>query len=246
MNFAYHYPLLSHLRNEVISCYDELKNLKLILMITFEKNLNLMKQPWIIVGYLVLLVLIFNYLDQPLAAYVHQWNLRVRFPFLYIFTFLGEDSLYFILLVLMTFYFRFIKKDPINEARSLFLFLCVFLASIVCTILKIVLGRSRPELWFTMHAYGFYWFKINSLYWSMPSGHATATVSLASGIGSLFPKYYLVCLGLAGMIILTRIVMYHHFLTDVMSAFYLTTLVVGLLASYAKKNKFFGKVIHFK
>lgn len=198
-------------------------------MTQFEHTFNLMKKPWSITIYLVLIILAFNCIDKPLATYFHQFDLRANlYPLNYL-TELGKSSVYVILFILITLYFRYIAANPKYEARSWFLLGCIIIPNLVCLVLKVILGRARPELLFTINAFGFYWFKTKALYWSFPSGHTTTIVGLASGLGVLFPKYFYAFLAMAFLVILTRVLLYYHYVSDVMTAFYLSILVVGML-----------------
>lgn len=207
-------------------------------MTQFEKTFNLMKKPWAIVVYSMLVILAYAFLDKPLATYFHQLDLRTNLHILNILTTLGKLVIYLVLLPLAGLYFRFLKVNPVYEARSWYLFACLVLSSLVCFVLKIAISRARPELLFSINAYGFYGFKMSSMYWSLPSGHSTTVVSLAAGLGVIFPRYFYTFLGLAFMVILTRVSLYYHYLSDVMSAFYLTLLVVGYATRYIKENHY--------
>ncbi|MCL9685619.1 phosphatase PAP2 family protein [Legionella maioricensis] len=210
-------------------------------MTQFEKTYNLMKKPWAILLYLVLVILAYHFVDRPMASYFHQLDLRANFHILNLLTTLGKVIIYVVLFTLAGLYFRYIATNPVYEARSWYLLACVVIANLVCLILKTSLGRARPDLLFTSNIFGFYWFKTTALYWSLPSGHTTTVISVASGFGVIFPKYFYAFLGLAFLIVLTRVLLYYHYLSDVMTAFYLCILVVGVFTQYIKRNQYLSK-----
>src|SRR5580704_2663519 len=140
-------------------------------MTQFERTFNLVKKPWVIALYAVLLGLVFIFVDKPLAMYFHQLDLRACLHVLNYFTEAGKVAVYVILFALMGLYFHYIRVRPEYEAKSWYMLGCVLIANLVCLVIKIVLGRARPELLFSINAFGFYWFKIKASYWSLPSGH---------------------------------------------------------------------------
>lgn len=201
---------------------------------------NVMKTPVMISAYLVLVVLTYHLLDKPIALYFYQFNLRVNAPFLNLITDLGQYKLAIPILFLLGMYFRFIRSNPIYEGRSWYLFLCVIIPVLINLILKISFGRARPELLFLNGSYGFYWFQFKKLYVSFPSGHTTTVTALASGLSIVFPRYFFVFFSVAILIILSRIFLYYHYLSDVMVAFYLSALVVGFFTEYLRKKRSTG------
>ncbi|KTD06160.1 PAP2 family protein [Legionella gratiana] len=205
-------------------------------MTQFEKTVYFMKKPWVIFLYAIFVIIAYHFVDRSLAAYFHQLDLGTKVPVLEIFTALGKSIAYIILFFIAGLYFRYIRINPINEARSWYLLGCVFIANLVCVILKVTLSRARPELLFSSHEFGFYWFKLSSNYWSFPSGHTTTVISLATGLGVLFPRYFYGLLSLAFLIALSRILLCFHYLSDVMSAFYISVLVVSFFTEYLRRK----------
>ena len=127
--------------------------------------------------------------------------------------------------------------NPVYESRSWYLLGCVFVANLVCFVCKVTLGRARPDLLFASNEFGFYWFKLSKFYWSFPSGHTTTVVSLAVGLGVLFPRYFYIALTVALLVAASRVLLYYHYLSDVLSAFYISLLVVGFFTGYLKDKK---------
>ncbi len=212
-------------------------------MSQFEKTYRLMKNAWIITFYAILVILVYHFIDIPLATYLHQLDLRTKIHALSALTALGKWTAYVALFFLAALYFRYIQVNRVYEGRSWYLLGCVLVANLVCFILKAGLGRARPELLFSSNEFGFYWFKWNKFYWSFPSGHTTTVVSLAVGLGTLFPRYFFALLGLALLVAASRVLLYYHYLSDVLTAFYLTVLVVGIFIEYLKGKKCLTKKV---
>jgi membrane-associated phospholipid phosphatase len=119
------------------------------------------------------------------------------------------------------------------------------LANFVGFILKVIFSRSRPDLFLNHNLFGFFWFKLNDSYWSFPSGHTITIISVASGLSVLFARFFYPLFAFAILIVLTRVLLYYHYLSDVMMGFYLSIMIVGFFAEHLKKHHYFNKVIIF-
>jgi membrane-associated phospholipid phosphatase len=214
-------------------------------MTQFEKTFHFMKKPGVIVFYAILVLLSYIFVDRALATYFHGLDLRTSIHFLRYLTALGQWMGYIVLFFIAAVYFRFIQANPVYAARSLYLLSCVFIANLVCLVVKVTLSRARPDLLFASGQFGFYWFKSTSNYWSFPSGHTSTIISVASGLGIVFPRYFYVLLSLALLVAASRVLLYHHYLSDVMTGFYLSLMVVGLFTQYLKGKKWFTKKCAF-
>ncbi|KTC66097.1 phosphatidylglycerophosphatase B [Legionella adelaidensis] len=205
-------------------------------MNSFERFYAFMTKPLVILSYFVLIVLSFCYLDQPIAYFFYHLNLRVNFPLLNWITHAGLGGIYLSLFLLMALYFRFIRPNKTWELRSWFLWFCIVIPSIVCTLLKIGLSRARPDLLFKKQIYGFYGFHLNAEFWSFPSGHATTVMGVFLGLCVLFPRHLTSLLILGIILASSRVLLFHHYLSDVLIASYLVLIQVGLIQYYLKKR----------
>ncbi len=209
----------------------------------FERLLAIMITPLAVAVYLGLILLSLRYLDRPIAYYFHMLDLQTHLTSLTWFTQLGSNKLYLGPLLIWALFFRYIQPNKPWEARVWFLWLCVLIPSIVCILLKILFGRARPELLFSDHLYGFYGLQKHALFWSFPSGHATTIMGFVFGLSVLFPRYsyYFIFPGL--LVVLSRIMLTHHYLSDVMAASYIALIEVGLLLYWLRKKEFFSGVL---
>lgn len=211
-------------------------------MTQFEKTFNVMRNPWVIVSYIILVCFAYFFVDKSIATYFHQLDIRGNFPALTMFTALGKWKIYILLFVFLFLYFRYLQKHEVFEAKALYLIGCIFIPNLISFVIKVCLSRARPDLLFSSNLFGFYWFQTKDLYWSFPSGHAVTITGLASGLGVLFPRYFFAFLGLAALVILSRVFLYHHYLSDVMTGFYLSLLVVGFYTEFLKRKNYLAKM----
>jgi len=195
----------------------------------FDRVLSIFTKPRVAAGVISFLVLSFLFIDQPLATYLYSLRLGINYPFLNWITNVGLGGVYFVSLFSLALFFRYIVKRADWEARAWFLWLCVVVPSLVCFCLKMLLGRSRPKLLFNDDLYGFYFFKTHAPFWSFPSGHSTTIMGLVFGLSILFPRYGYRFMFLGAVVAISRVLLTHHFLSDVLTASYLALLEVGLL-----------------
>lgn len=205
-------------------------------MTSFEKIFHWMKSPFILFLFICLIVLSYFYVDRDVASYFYSLNSRSHLFLFNWLTVLGKWKLSAFVLLGFWLYFRYIKVNTVYELRCWYLLGCVVLSNFICLALKITLSRARPDLLFQAQQFGFYWFQFKKAYWSFPSSHTITIVSLASGLGVLFPRHFYALLCVAVVISMTRVVLYYHYLSDVMIGFYLAVLIVGYWTEIIKKR----------
>jgi membrane-associated phospholipid phosphatase len=212
------------------------RKVEIKLMTQFERLYQLIKKPWFIASYAVLVILAYLYADKAIAQSLYEHSLREHATILKMLTYLGQWTIYLLLFTLMGVYFRYIKKNAIYEMRSWYLLACIALCNSVGFTLKILLSRARPDLLFQDNLFGFYWLQLNDLYWSFPSGHSITVGAIAAGLGVLFPRCFYAVFALACCVIMTRVLLYFHYLSDVMTGVYLSLLIVGVFTQSIKKH----------
>lgn len=193
-------------------------------------------QPISIVSAFLFCIISFFYLDLPLAVYLYHLDLENSAPILSWLTSFGLGMVYLTLFIIAGLLFRFHLKNRVWEARMWFLATCVTLSAGICVILKILLGRARPIMWFDFHQWGFYGLQSKSVYWSLPSGHTTNIMAVVLGLSIIFPLHARALLGAGLLIAFSRVLLTFHYLSDVVSAVYLTLLEISLLCLYLKKK----------
>lgn len=203
-------------------------------MTQFETTFNLFKKPWFFGLYALLVILAYYFVDIPVVVYFQKLGLRTSFA-LKLFTGFGRWSIYLVLFALAGCYFRFVRKNVLYEGKAWFLLGCVFLPNALGSIIKIIISRARPDLLFTDQLFGFYWFKFDDLYWSFPSGHALTIFGLISGLGVLFPRSFYPLFAFAVLVALSRVILYHHYTSDVMTGLYFGVITVGFYTAYLRR-----------
>lgn len=114
-----------------------------------------------------------------------------------------------------------------------FIFVGVGLPGLVCNIAKRAIGRARPEMFDQVGTYAFHPFAWSYRFEGFPSGHATTSSALAVVIWCLWPRWWLVGVVYAALIIVSRPIVGMHYPTDVFAG-----LVLGTLGAYAVRNYF--------
>ena len=173
----------------------------------------------LLLGALIVLV------DRPLAYYCKQHGNAIHDAIATLSS-LGEGAWYLVPSLLVFVIARFIVRRPVIAARGLFVFLGVALAGLVCDVLKVLVGRSRPLVLFREGGYEFWHLQLNADYQSFPSGHAACAAAAALAFAVVAPRYRLQLLLAALLVALTRVVIVAHFLSDVVAGAALAWLVV--------------------
>ena len=116
--------------------------------------------------------------------------------------------------------------------RAAFSVFCsVMGAGAVAGVLKIAIGRMRPVVWEALGQTGFYPFRTEWVFHSMPSGHTAASFAGLVMIGLLFPRWKFLTWTLAIVIGISRICIGEHWPSDV-----LLGALIGMVSADAIKN----------
>lgn len=169
-----------------------------------------------------------GWLDQPLAHWFKQFDetpLRDIFGFVTLF---GESTGYLIISFVLFVWFRLMARrradaggaDPRRARQALFVFVTMAAATLPVSLLKILIGRARPRLLFRDEIHGFWPFRLEYDYWSLPSGHTATAVALAMALYFLWPRYGLLYLGAALLVAMSRVIITTHYFADVVAGAY--------------------------
>lgn len=197
---------------------------------------NFMRRPAVLIISIILIMLCYTYVDRPLAEYLASLNLRNTMHFLNWVTKLGTGIVYMFSFFCLALLFRFIHINKRLEESFWFLWLCILITGASCGVLKVLLGRARPSLWFKEQAYGFYGLQSKAPFWSFPSGHTTTIMAVAFGLSVVFPRYCYAWVIAGFSVAVSRILLTHHYLTDVIAAAYLTLLEIGVFLLILEKK----------
>lgn len=179
-------------------------------------------------------------LDLPLFEYFYHHRDGPFYHAFILLTDLGKSTWY-IILSLMT-YLIWRTNRPVLARAGLFIFSTTILSGVLINIIKVIFGRARPRLYIDENIYGFFWFKLDVLYRSFPSGHATTAMAVWLAFALLFPKYRFALIAVGVLIALSRVIIGEHYLSDVLIGGYIgamTTLI--LYAKLYPKESIVGK-----
>lgn len=205
-------------------------------MLPFDRLLNLMTKPKAMIAYALLIMFSFLYFDKPITTYFNHITTERYLVFLEWLTQLGSNTLYCPLFIGLGIFFRFIRPNARRFSQVVFISMCMLVPSAMCGFLKVILGRARPYLWLQQDLYGFYGLQFHWPFWSFPSGHATTIMSLVFSLGIIFPQYFytLVMMGLT--IAFSRVMLLHHYLSDILTATYLCIVQIGILLCFLRRK----------
>ena len=149
---------------------------------------------------------------------------------------LGIATFYLIFAAVCFIIFRFIKKKKTWSNRSLFVFLSISFSGVLVLIFKFVLGRYRPRMFLEEQLYGFQFFQLKGKLTSFPSGHASTIVALMLALYFISPKYRVVYFAVAFVVVISRVLICHHFLTDVVFGSYIAVIITFYLRQFLENR----------
>lgn len=203
-------------------------------MTSFDKNHLLF-----FVFTLGLTYIFYQFFDKSIALYFHEFNSNnhtVHELFTHI-TRLGNSAWYLIPSILLYIYFKKFSPQPYAATIALYIFVTNLVAGLLVWLFKVPFGRARPVEYLQENIYGFQWFRIEPDYVSFPSGHTITIISTVVAFSLLFPKWRHLLLPIGAFIAFSRVVLTKHYMSDIIFASFLATLVALFLHSYYFKNQ---------
>jgi len=188
--------------------------------------------------------------DGQLASSIAGWERDTAWmQLLDVFRFAGS------LPVLLAIGLLILLMDPSTRRPMLRLLATLLTATVITGLLKAVFSRQRPgsidldnPLWSSFPGL---FDSLRSLQqgesvldWSLggfPSGHVTSAVVTAIGLGWLYPRGRWLFAGIALLVAAQRLAFEHHFLSDLLAAVAVATLVAGVLASSRGPGAWFDR-----
>ena len=171
----------------------------------------------------LLCVPFFYYLDASMAIY---WALNrdLKNIFEYV-TFFGQGGWYLIISCLLFIFFKVTYKKPLYANRALFFFVSLSASGILTNILKVIFGRYRPVMLFREGLFGFSFFAYGHPVTSFPSGHSAIITAVMMFFYFIYPKYKYIYILIAILVMMSRVILTAHFITDVIFGSYLAIFV---------------------
>lgn len=133
-------------------------------------------------------------------------------------------------------FFRFIKQRKVWSNRALFVFLSISFSGILVIILKFIFGRYRPRMFLKEQLYGFQFFQLKGNLTSFPSGHASTIVALMLSLYFISPKYRAIYFAIALVIVISRVLVCHHYVTDVVFGGYVAVVTTVCLKYFMERK----------
>jgi undecaprenyl-diphosphatase len=154
-------------------------------------------------------------LDRTVAERMFANNDGLLFRVAGVLTHLGESTWYLIAAAVVVIACIARERDRVAR-RAIFFFAAIATSGIAVNVLKVILGRSRPWLHLHRDVYAFRFFEIGYDFNSFPSGHATTAGTAAMALCLLAPRYRWLWIAIGVTLALTRVVLYAHFVSDVL------------------------------
>lgn len=118
----------------------------------------------------------------------------------------------------------------------LFLFCSIAAAGLTADLIKSLVGRFRPKLFFRDGAYGFDFLHFQADYLSFPSGHAATAFALATALTLLWPRHVAAYVLLALLVGASRVLSNAHWLSDVVGGALIGILMALYVARVFRAN----------
>jgi len=193
---------------------------------------------------LVFVVLSYFFLDVPIALLCKRLDKGVT-DFFGIITEFGISTWYLVGSFGLFLIFSFVHRQKIYASRALFLFASIAVSGIIANIIKVILGRYRPEMLFEKGLYGlnffnFSFFNFSHGFTSFPSGHTATTFSLAWTLSLFFPRARILLICFAFLVGASRVIITSHYLSDAVGGAYVGVMCVLFLKEiiYSPERKF--------
>ncbi|MFZ5790502.1 MAG: phosphatase PAP2 family protein [Pseudomonadota bacterium] len=187
------------------------------------------------------------FVDRPLAEAMEQLPVELR-NLAGDVTSLGKSLGWLLLSAALAILFAWRARAPNLPARrrwsmrwraqaAAFVFAAVALSGIVTDLIKLAVGRLRPNMLLQDGLYGFDPWHMDSDFRGFPSGHATTVFALALALGWIAPRWRWPAFIFALLIAATRIVINAHFLSDVVGGALVALLTaLWLRQSFARRG----------
>jgi len=125
-----------------------------------------------------------------------------------------------------------------HSINHIALFASVAASGIAANLIKPLVCRSRPPLLILNHIYTFDWlaFRIDFLWNSFPSGHATTGIAIAIAGSAAFPRLKPLMWMIGLSICLGRIIYNVHYLSDVIAGVVLGAVITSAVLRFLPKR----------
>jgi membrane-associated phospholipid phosphatase len=180
-------------------------------------------------------IISYVFFDIPAARFCASIGPGIKSIFNLI-TRLGLSTPYEIATAAAFVYFQFVKRNRVAANAAVFLFVAVSLSGVANDLIKVLVGRSRPDLLLHQGVYGFVRFTGQYSYASFPSGHADTIAALCYGLYIIASRLKFILAGVALAVMASRVIVGAHFPSDVLFGAYLGFVVTHYLGLAFEKR----------
>lgn len=196
------------------------------LSFTMTDNFKRLIKCTILYGFITFIIcaVSYIYLDRLLVLSISeqlQHNILIKLS--YILSIIFDPNNWFVLFVILVIICIWQKTRTKLNPRLLVWTMSLFISIGAAAIIKVTLARYRPELFLQEGLYGFHWLSHKRLFNSFPSGHATLGFAGLLGLAYLIQnkKFTVLCIVIALIITISRILSSQHYLSDVLGGVYI-------------------------
>lgn len=178
---------------------------------------------------LILMIVAYLFLDQILAKYFAELEHHTRSTLKQVSN-ITSPPIHLIFWPALCIYLYY------KKANRTYFFLQVAAVQMITAgairVLKVIIGRTRPDLLFSNELYAFSPMSFNHHYHSFPSGHAVTIFALAFSFSYLYPRLKIPLILAATLLASTRILLTYHYLSDVIGGALFALIVVHTVHLY--------------
>ncbi|AEB27636.1 hypothetical protein FNFX1_0688 [Francisella cf. novicida Fx1] len=185
------------------------------------------------------------FVDRQIVWFLYEHNSRQYT----IMKFFSDDIISFIKVLVFVFYIYYfikliLKKLVDTDTKILLVANAIIIGQFIKDILKGIFSRYWTETFknntslIRDNLYGLNWFDFDNINNSFPSGKATFIFSFSVSMWILFPKYRWLWALLTFLVVVTQLLQYFHFASDLIAGSMLGS-IIGYYAaqSYTKKSQ---------
>jgi membrane-associated phospholipid phosphatase len=218
----------------------------LLMMPMTIKSVAFSLRMYVLCSILLIVAIIgsYFYLDRTVVTWLVQHHSRDVFWFKIMANWLVQAMMIvvplFYLSAAVAFYMR-----RLGDRMQQVLLAChaTVLAYVMDHFFKFIFARTWPATfscdnisWLRDGVYDFHWFKSGVAYGSFPSGHTAWASATACAVAMLYPKSRILCSLLLFTVMFGLIVMYYHFVSDVLAGMLLGMWTAKVCVDVAKTS----------
>lgn len=176
------------------------------------------------------------FVDIPLLRLFQSTGLATLRRTFEVITRLGVSTPWLVLSAIAAVWFRYVKRDRAAFNTALFVFAAIALSGLAADLLKFLLGRYRPVMFLSRDLYGFRFFSAGYSCNSFPSGHANTITALLMSLYLVFSGPRIAYVLVAVPVIMSRVIIGAHFLSDALFGTYLAILTTLILREIFERH----------